>query len=431
MRCRQFDPGSRHKNPVRGVFSFSDTIRKMAFLKRYRNVFLLALGVCVIITIAFFGFSAAQTKTWRIWLPGASEALLVKSREKLPARILSDGNIEISEGDLVFNNGIPVDINTPLGNTNPMLQIKRAVQITFTEGGNTRTFYSSAHTLGEALWQQGIILRASDNLLPPADTPLQEPISVELRRGQPLRILTAGKEILLTSAADKVGATLAEVGISLQGLDYSIPAEDQPIPADRTIKIVRVREDVVLTQTTIPFPIEQIADAELELDQSKVLQAGELGIKASRQRVRYEDGQETARVTESEWVAQEPKAQKTAYGTKIVIHTANTPAGPIEYWRAVTVYITSYKDTGSRTSSGTWPVKGDIAVILPWYRAFKGMRMYVPGYGIGVVSDVCPGCVGKPWIDVFIPTAEYVGWSKTQTVYFLTPIPANPLVVLP
>ncbi len=403
----------------------------MSFLLRHKTAAVITLAISGVLGLLLFLVPLFNVKTWSIWLPEATEPLEVKSAQTIPASILQEGNVALREGDQVFHNGFLIDPNAPLVSESHALQIKRSVEITLDDAGNISKFLSAAGTLGEALWQQGIILKASDSLNPSAQTTLEQPLSVELRRGQPVRIVSATGESLLNTAASTVGQALAEAGISLQGLDYSLPAEDQPIPTDRSIKIVRVREEVVLSQTTIAFPVEQIADAEMELDQSKLIQAGELGLKASRQRVRYEDGKEVARATESEWVAREPKAQKLAYGTKIVIRSMSTPAGTIEYWRAVTVWITSYRDTGSRTSSGTWPVKGDIAVKLDWYRALKGMRIYVPGYVIGVVSDVCPGCVGKPWIDIFYPTAEYVGWAKTQTVYFLTPVPANPLLVLP
>ena len=55
----------------------------------------------------------------------------------------------------------------------------------------------------------------------------------------------------------------------------------------------------------------------------------------------------------------------------------------------------------------------------------RALRLYIPGYGVGTVVDVCPGCVGKPWIDVFISTAQYVSWHTTETIYFLNPPPAN------
>jgi 3D (Asp-Asp-Asp) domain-containing protein len=148
-------------------------------------------------------------------------------------------------------------------------------------------------------------------------------------------------------------------------------------------------------------------------------------------RVRYEDGKEVSRKTEAEWISKAPVTQKNAYGTMVNIQTLSTPDGTIQYYRAISVYITSYRDTGNPTASGKWPTRGDVAVRPEWYKFMKGARLYIPGYGIGTVTDVCPGCVGKPWIDVFIPTAEYVGWHSTQMVYFLAPAPINPLWVLP
>jgi hypothetical protein len=66
---------------------------------------------------------------------------------------------------------------------------------------------------------------------------------------------------------------------------------------------------------------------------------------------------------------------------------------------------------------------GVVALNLDWYRALKGVRVFIPGYGIGVIGDVCPGCVGKPWIDLGYDQNNYVGWSSTVTVYFLAPAP--------
>jgi hypothetical protein len=37
--------------------------------------------------------------------------------------------------------------------------------------------------------------------------------------------------------------------------------------------------------------------------------------------------------------------------------------------------------------------------------------------------DVCPGCAGKDWLDVFIPTADYVSWIEEPDSLFMTPMP--------
>ena len=141
--------------------------------------------------------------------------------------------------------------------------------------------------------------------------------------------------------------------------------------------------------------------------------------------MRYDNGKEIGRIVTAEWVSKQPTSQKTAYGTTLTVQTYGSPEGSVDYWLTKEVYITSYQDTGSTTANGIWPYYGVIAVSPDWYSILKGTSIYVPGYGVGTVLDVCPGCAGKPWIDVFIPTEDYVSWSRNETVYFLPPAPAN------
>jgi len=130
-------------------------------------------------------------------------------------------------------------------------------------------------------------------------------------------------------------------------------------------------------------------------------------------------------------VAASPVTQQTAYGTKITIQTTSTENGVIEYWRAVTVTANSYLDTGYKTASGKWPEYGMIAVSSAWYSYMKGTSVYVPGYGVATVEDKCGACEGNMLIDVFIPTEDYVGWHRSVTLYFLTPVPSSIKYILP
>lgn len=384
---------------------------------------LLLLALCI---------SACARAQVRVWLKGEDGPILVKTSKTTPVDIIAETGISLEPEDGVYLNSERIDpqqpINLILGAN---LFIRRAFPITVLEDGREFTFKSSALTLGEALWEQAIFLSASDYLSLPASTTIEQPLEVTIRHSVPFCIQVDGQELSAPSSAETIGQALANAGVSLQHLDYSIPAEDEPVPVDGVIKVVRVREELLLEQTAVPFEKEYVTDAEMELDQLKILEGGEYGMQISRVRVRYENDQEVARQMETEWLAKTPKPQKIAYGTKVVIRTVDTPSGPLEYWRAIGVWITSYHETGSKTSSGTWPVKGDIAVNLDWYRLMKGQRVYVPGYVIGVISDVCPGCVGKPWIDIFLPDEEYVLWHQTSTVYFLTPAPASIPYILP
>jgi uncharacterized protein YabE (DUF348 family) len=367
-----------------------------------------------------------------VFIDGQDKSLKITTSSNIPAIFLKQAGIALTTEDRILVNGIRVAADKPVENMgHAVIQLKKALQIELTLDGNSSTFRSAAPTLGQALWEQSIILRTSDFISMPLETPLDADLKVAIRRSQPLRILVQGQEITLPTAAENIGQALAQSGISLQNLDYSIPSENNPIPADRTIKVVRVREEITMQPKPIPFTNEYVADAQLEIDSQKVVQTGEVGLRISRVRIRYEDGKEVSRKTEAEWVAKAPVSQKYAYGTKVDLQTLSTPDGAIQYYRAISVYISSYRDTGSPTASGKWPARGDVAVRPEWYKVMKGASLYIPGYGIGTVTDICPGCVGKPWIDVFIPTSEYVSWHKTEMIYFLPPVPANPLWMLP
>ena len=167
------------------------------------------------------------------------------------------------------------------------------------------------------------------------------------------------------------------------------------------------------------------------------VQVGEYGLTAKRVRVVYEDGLEVSRQTEEEWVAREPKPRIVGYGTKINIRTLQTADGPIEYWRAVEVYGSTYSPCRSgadkcypNTSSGKPVQKGVIAVTLDWYRYMKGLPAYVPNYGFGTIEDVGGGLPDRHWIDLGYSDDDWEGWGGWMTIYFLTPVPENIMWIL-
>ena len=57
---------------------------------------------------------------------------------------------------------------------------------------------------------------------------------------------------------------------------------------------------------------------------------GVLGLQVSRERVRYEDGEEVLRSSDGDWVAQEAQEQTVGLGTKIELKTLQTEAGNLE-----------------------------------------------------------------------------------------------------
>lgn len=388
------------------------------------------------------------------------QVITLRTNERLPSAILAQAGITLNPKDRLLLNGLPIEPNSPIPNplisnpptsnpppsTSPLtLQIRRAIPITISSPEGQQTIQSAAFTVGEALQEAGIQLSAKDKVEPPPHVPISQfsqssqpshPL-ISLHPSRTLTITVNGKTLQIASSAQTVGEALAEAGIPLIGLDYSLPAENEAIPPDGQIRVVRVNESILLTQKPIPFQSQLIASADVPLDQTQLLQPGENGLSIQRIRIRYEDGQEVSRITEDETVVRPPKDRILGYGTKIEIKTAVVDGVTIEYWRAVQMYATSYspcRSGGDRcypgTSSGARVQKGVVALRYDWYLAMQGQRLYIPGYGFATVEDVCGGCVGKPWIDLGYSDSDWQQWSSWVTVYFLTPVPPNIIYVL-
>ncbi len=359
--------------------------------------------------------------------------------ERVPGRWLAAAGVTLGEGDQLLWNGAPVALEAPmLPAVQYLLQVRRLQAATLRVNQQEQRFSGLGQTVGDALWALGLRVTALDALSVPYNAPLAQTPALTLRLAVPVRVQVDGQERVGRATAATVGAALAQVGVTLQGLDTVTPAENQPLPADGRVRVVRVREEIELKQTLLPFKTENVPDPNTELDHQSVVQVGQPGVQLARVRVRFEDDREVSRQSEAEWVAAQPRNQKNGYGTKVVIRTLDTPDGPIEYWRVVTVYATSFAPCNfiqfigrcSYTTAAGYPLqKGVIGVGEAWYRLMKGWGVYVTGYGAARVGDY--GYVPGFWVDLGYSDADFVNWHRNTTLYFLTPVPANIPWVLP
>jgi resuscitation-promoting factor RpfB len=362
----------------------------------------------------------------------------LQTDERNPLALLNQAGLTLDPNDSVLLNGLRITtLDQPITNYPITLQIRRAANMLIITPDGQEAIQTSAFTTGEALIEAGILLHESDRIEPSVNSRVVSPMTVNYVPSDELMVSVNGKSVKINSIAKKVGEALAEVGIPLVGLDYSIPSENEPLPSDGQIKVVRVSESVLLAQKPIPFESVLQASANVPLDQTQILQPGENGLTVQRIRIRYEDGKEISRMTEAETLVRPPKTRLLGYGTKIEIKTTVVDGVEIEYWRAVQMYATSYspcRSGGDRcysgTASGQTLRKGMVGMQHSWYLSMQGQRLYIPGYGFSSVEDVCGGCVGKPWIDLGYSDNDYEHWSSWVTVYFLTPVPANVIQVL-
>lgn len=384
--------------------------------------------------------SACQTTKTPVTILADGHTYTIASAERIPTSLLSAAKVTLGSNDRVLYLGSPASLDVALPNASSYtLTVRRAVALTIVTPDGRQAIQTSALTVGQALAEGGYTLYTADRLDPPAETPLDAPLTVIYQPAREFVVTVDGTQVRVRSAAATVGEALAKAGIPLVGLDYALPPENEPLPAEGQIRMVRVVESIALAQKSIPFGTRTELSADLELDQQALLQGGEPGLTIARQRTRNEDGVQVSQKVESESIVRPPQDRILGIGTKIVIRTTVVDGQSITYWRALRLFATSYSPCGLGTSkcsygtsSGLPVKKGVVAMAYYWYLLFGFEHLYIPGYGYATVGDVGGGYQGSHyWIDLGYSDNDYVGWSQWITVYFLTPVPANPGYILP
>jgi len=376
------------------------------------------------------------TQSRQVQIAQGEAIISLQTAERLPANLLTMAGITPYPADQLLWNGKAIDWAEPLPAGKPaLLQFIPAHVLELSIDGNEMTLFTQQRTVGAALWEAGIPLQPEDRLSIPLETPLSSTTELSLTRARPVKVVFAGNQLSGFSAAETVGEALADLGFPLQYLDYAIPAENEPVPADGTIRTVDVLEEILLEKEETAYQNTYVEDPNAELDSVSVVVPGQVGLVVTRTRIRLEDGKEVANVTEGPWKASDPQDGVLGRGTKVVVRTETIDGETIEYWRKVTVYATSYAPQhlggDNRTASGMILTKGIIAVRTSWYSVMQFQPVYVPGYGRGIIADTGGGIDGRYWIDLGYDDSNYVGWHYWTTLYFLTPVPAYIPTVLP
>jgi len=388
----------------------------------------------------FFLLMSCQPISSSITIIDGEKIQRIESNERALIPLLTQAGIILGSGDRVLVNGV----NTPLETTQLQadsltIQIRRAVRLTLVTPQGQQTMETSALTVGEALSETSLTFSQGDLLEPPAETAITQPLTVTFYPARELTIFVGDKAVSIRSAAQTVGEALAEAGVPLVGLDTSSPLESEAPPSDGQIRVVRIYETFEVALEPIPFTEEVTYSPDLPLGQKETTQPGVEGISMIRSRIRYEDGKEVSRETESKTVMREPQTRMVQSGEKIVL----APVGgniPYEYWFATEMFASVYSPcasgTGScsyGTASGARAGQGIVAVDYSIYSYLAGMKVYIPGYGVATIGDTGGGPIietvfGVPrtsWIDLGFNDGEIVDMTGWVKVYFLAPAPAE------
>jgi len=350
-----------------------------------------------------------------------------------PVSILAEAGISFSEADKLLFHGadLPADFPLPPGGTY-ILQVQRAHNLTIITPDHTIVMKTTAISVEQALRETNLTIYSSDFFSPALNTHITSDLTVTYRPAREFTISLDGISEQIKSSQSTIGQALASSGLALTGLDDTLPDETEPLPLNGEVQIIRSKESITLNYITIPFSSRFEYSIDLPAGQQEVLQPGETGLSITIIRTRYKKGAEVSSVIESEELVRKPKDAVIAFSQQAQINSINTPSGPMQYWRSVQMYATSYSPCRSGTTtchygtaSGLPVQQGVVAMTRSLYNQLSGTKVYIPGYGIGIIGDIGGGFPdGRLWIDLGYSDEDYQSWSGAITVYFLVPAPA-------
>lgn len=348
---------------------------------------------------------------------------------------LREAGLVIKPHDHIILDGVVIEPSFALARVpndrTLQIEVQRAVPLVIDDNGAQTTLYTTAPTIGEALRQAGLILYLGDAVMPDLGTPVEAGWHVYIRRSRAATIQVDGRTIQTRTRSPNIAGLLAQEGIELRDKDYTIPPVTDVVRDNAQIQVMRVREEFLTDSEYIRYDTVWQPDPTLEIDQRRIAQVGVEGVKKRTTRVVYENGRETYRAVEREWIDTPPITQIINYGTKIVKRELTLPDGStITYWRKIRMLATSY----TAATSGKARTHPEFGITATGMRAGLGVvavdprvinlrsRLYIPGYGLAIAGDTGGAIKGKR-IDLGYDEWNLVLWYKWVDVYLLDPPP--------
>ncbi len=306
-----------------------------------------------------------------------------------------------------------------------------ALPITILENGHPLHVQTRASNVGDALRNVGVLLGPKDRVEPAVSTRLSAGLTVLVEHARHLTIAVDGRLVSVDTWATTVGQALLDAGIGLGESDRVSPPPSATAYDTETLSVTRVNSGTVFVDQVIPHETITREDPNLSPGQTRVVEGRDGLLRKEVLRV-LENGAVTRETVVRSYVALAPVPRVIYRGVLPYVPSA-VPAGPAigsvdgyDYARKLHVFATWYDPASAgrprsnpnygRTSTGVMVQRGVIAAnpkIFPY-----GTKIYVPGYGIGVVADT--GYLADDQLDLGFPDGVQNPW-RTQwlDVYIL------------
>jgi len=324
-----------------------------------------------------------------------------------------------------------------------MLNGTAAKKVSVVVNGQETVVYTKQWNLQSLLDEQGIKVGEHDRLSAAPDAKLKSGDRIAIDHAKPVQLTADGETKTLYTVAKTVGEALNDLNFEVGELDKVSPSVDAELPQSGAIQIVRVKKEVEEVSETVAFSVEKQNDPKLVKGKEQVIQEGQEGVVLKTTEKLFEDGVLVSEQVIDQKVQTESVNKIVAIGTKnpVVILSASSPniqevtKGGVSFGVkqvinnvSLTAYTAASAGKSSEhpqygiTSTGAKVTEGRTIAVDPKVVPL-GWWVYIDGLGFRRAEDT-GGAVKGNHIDVYFDSNTYAnrfGVKRGQTVYVIGP----------
>lgn len=293
----------------------------------WRGAGALALQTATLLALVA-GTTAFVTNDATVTLVVDGTAREVRTDAATVADLLDDQGLRV---DLAHDLVTPLPDESLADGESVIVRLGRPVLLTL--DGETRTVWTTARTVSEALLALGIRADGAYVSASRSRRITRGGIDLDVRLAHHVTFLADGKRHEVTTTAPTLRTALAEAGIELRAEDR-VDADLSQLPyPEQVVGVTRVDGKRVTVEKPIRFETVKRKSNELYEGTTKVLKEGKVGIRSRTYVETYLDGELDSRELVEEKVTEEPVTEVVLVGTKKL--PENAPAADGLNWAAL------------------------------------------------------------------------------------------------
>ncbi len=283
------------------------------------------------------------------------------------------------------------------------------------DGKEIRTRVLLTDTVDDVLNKHKILLGKYDTVQPSAQTYVYKDMKIIVNRAFKVKVTADGITREINTTPVSVKEAIVKAGFTIGDKDVIKTKKGDKVCSGQEIELVRVLEQEITVEESIPFQVQRVDDPTLEKGLTRTVTAGKNGIMTNTVKVTYFNGIEQRR----EIIKSEPKVLPQARVIAMGSITQVSRGGQrLDIKEARIMMATAYTYSGYRTATGRNPAVGMVAVdprVIP-----LGSRLYIEGYGYAVAADT-GGAIKGNTVDLFMEQySQCVHWGRRSVkVYVL------------